>query len=273
MKRVVLLTSSELRHTFFRKSIALEKGISVCKSYCESSEKNLVHKIEDVQENKLRHKHLAARTESEKTFFKTFCDTKEDLSNPVFIQKGAINDDTYVQEIINEQPDLIISYGCSIIKPALIEAFPDTFINIHLGLSPYYRGSGTNFWPFVNNEPEYCGVTYMKIDRGIDTGEIVHQIRPDIHETDTFHTICNRLLVKSFEVLGKLILSWPLSKTKHKEPVNFSEKYYKNSDFTEESLIQLYQNFENGQITNYLTKKEERDTQVPILENPDLSNE
>jgi hypothetical protein len=48
-------------------------------------------------------------------------------------------------------PDLIISYGCSIIKRPLIEYFDKKFINIHLGLSPYYKEGGTNFWPFVNN--------------------------------------------------------------------------------------------------------------------------
>ena len=38
-------------------------------------------------------------------------------------------------------------------------------INVHLGLSPYYKGSATNFWPFVNNELQFLGVTFMVTDK------------------------------------------------------------------------------------------------------------
>jgi len=46
-----------------------------------------------------------------------------------------------------------------------------------LGLSPYYLGSGTNYWPLVNEKPEFVVATFMHIDTDIDTEEIIHQIR------------------------------------------------------------------------------------------------
>ena len=53
--------------------------------------------------------------------------------------------------------------------------FSRKFLNVHLGLSPYYRGSGTNVWPLINTEPDMVGAT-LCIDAGIDNGEIIHQI-------------------------------------------------------------------------------------------------
>ena len=137
----------------------------------------------------MRTDHLLTKAVTEKDFFSVFCEGIEDQSNPVFIVKGEINDANHVQNIIELDPDLIISYGCSIIKSKLLSVFKGRFINIHLGLSPYYKGSATNFWPFVYNEPQFAGVSFLKIDKGIDAAPIIHQIRPCFKEKDNIHDI------------------------------------------------------------------------------------
>lgn len=273
MTRIVILTSSELRHTFFRKYLASQTDIDVVASFCESSEKNLVNKIQNTKTEDLRYGHLQARIQTEEDFFALFCKYAEDFSNGIPISKGAINDSKYVQQIIDMKPDVVISYGSSIIKSELIDAFPGKFINIHLGLSPYYRGSGTNFWPFVNNQPEYCGVTFMKIDAGIDTGEVIHQIRPIIKSTDSFHSICNRLLISMAEVSAKLVQKFDLLTVMSQLEKSDTDLYYKNSDFTESSVKRMLENYRDGMIDNYLVNKSKRDLAVPILQNPALSHE
>ena len=75
-----------------------------------------------------------------------------------------------LNQIKKNNPDIIIVYGSSIIAP-LTNDFKNKIINVHLGLSPYYRGSGTNFYPILNSKPEYIGVTFMFLDKGIDTGK------------------------------------------------------------------------------------------------------
>ena len=50
-------------------------------------------------------------------------------------------------------------------------------LNLHLGISPYYKGSGTNYFPLVNNEPQYVGATFMFLDkrdptRGLRSGSL-----------------------------------------------------------------------------------------------------
>lgn len=270
MAKIVILTSSELRHTFFRKYLALQDEVAVLRSYCESTEKNLINQIGQSEQEQIRHQHLLSRTQTEEDFFALFVQHSPENSNPVTISRGAINQEAYIQEIIDLDPDLVVAFGCSIIKPPLIEAFPERFLNIHLGLSPYYRGSGTNYWPFVNGEPEYCGVTFMKIDAGIDTGEILHQIRPDIIQSDNFYVICNRLLIKMASVCAQLIGCFKDLRAMDQIPVPKEARLYKNADFTEESVHQLWQNFEQGMIRNYLDQQADRALQAPIISNTAL---
>lgn len=60
--------------------------------------------------------------------------------------------------------------------------------NIHFSLLPKYRGMYTSAWPILNNE-QYSGVTLHKIDRGIDTGDIIDQIAFKINIDDTARSL------------------------------------------------------------------------------------
>jgi phosphoribosylglycinamide formyltransferase-1 len=271
-KNIVIITGSELRHNFFRNYLASANGISVLKSYCETLEGNLQEKISLDSENTLRAQHLLMREETEKDFFQLYCENTQDKSNPTFIRPGEINNANYVNEIKELNPDIIVSYGCCIIKPPLIKFFKRRFLNIHLGLSPYYRGSGTNFWPFVNKELQYVGVTFMYIDEGVDTGEVIHQIRPLIIPGDNIHQIGNRL-IRDMAICCALLIKKFNQLEKPKELL-FDEKlvrYYRNKDFSEESVAKMYENFKEGLVSEYLKNKSFSDAEAPILYNKTMS--
>lgn len=264
MQRVILITSDEVRHIFFRKFIASSNKYETVRTYVETDNRNNIS-------NDLKNEHLLLREQTEIDFFDLFNNKIQDSSNPKYIEKEHINSIEIVNEIIFLNPDLIISYGCSIIKSSLLSKFKGRFINIHLGLSPYYRGSGTNFFPFVNNEPEYVGATFMYIDEGIDTGEIIHQIRPTIFLGDTIHHVGNRLIKEMAIVCEKLIISFNQLQTIDSLFFNYhNEKYYRKNDFTEDTVKKMYLNFQNNMIKEYLNNKLERDNKVPIIQNPVL---
>lgn len=268
MKKIIIITGNELRHDFFRKYIASEKEILVVKSYCEVPNKDLSRKVRE-ESYSLRDEHLKIREQTEIDFFESFCFKINDNSNPEFGPKGFVNSVQKVNEIIELNPDLIISFGCSIIKDPLINKFKRKFINIHLGLSPYYRGSGTNFFPLVNNQVECVGVTFMHIDSGIDTGEIIHQMRPTISCGDNIHQIGNRLIKEMAEVTNRIILNF--ESLVAIDSLKFGSrqgKYYRSNDFSETSVSIMYDNFSKGIIKNYIENKERLNINIPILENP-----
>lgn len=251
MKRIVILTGSETRHTYFRKKISTDGRFIVAGTICEGTEQSLKTRL--LQKN---HKsfyevnHVLSREQSELDFFEDAIFEMKDNSNPTFINKGDINTIEVVNKIKALNPDLIICYGSSIIKSDLLSEYAGRFVNVHLGLSPYYRGSGTNVWPIINNELELIGATFMYIDSGIDTGKIIHQIRADIFLGDNPHTIGNRLIKKMTQVYADLIYYFD-NLSDEVQPIA-DGILFKNKDFDANACKKIYENIRSGIIEDYL---------------------
>lgn len=251
MMRVIILTGNEIRHQFFRKKIAEDSRFVVLASYCENVERSLESRTNaKVEASWLELQHVRARTQAEVDFFGLSNDKTNDLSNPNILRKGAINDPEVVKDIIDKKPDLIICYGSSLIRSELLEIFEGRFLNVHLGLSPYYRGSGTNVWPLINQEPDMVGATFMYIDEGIDTGQIIHQIRADIYVGDSPHSIGNRLIAKMTRVYADIIAKF--DELKIEEQPHSEGKLYLMKDFDSAACEKLYDSFRNNLIQTYL---------------------
>lgn len=255
MKRIVILTGDEIRHRYFRKKISNDVRFEVVCSFCEGDERSLTNKIlQNSESSQLEKLHVLARDRSEMDFFGECTEILVDKSNPVSINKGDVNLPSIVKKIVDLNPDLLICYGSSLIKSELVELFNGRFLNVHLGLSPYYRGSGTNIWPLINNEPYMVGASYMFIDAGIDTGKLIHQIRADIFWGDSPHSIGNRLIRKMTGTYADIVANF--DKLTHEPEIKLDGKLYMNKDFNAKACELLYQNFRAGMIENYLNNSD-----------------
>lgn len=74
----------------------------------------------------------------------------------------------------NTDADLGILYGTNIIKESVFSIPKKGSINIHLGLTPYYRGGPSVFWELFNGEREN-GVTVHYVAKKVDTGDVILQ--------------------------------------------------------------------------------------------------
>jgi len=273
MTEVVVLTGCELRHQFMRTAIAAADGVSVVRSYCESVDGTALDRAYE-SGSQVQIDHLERRARVEEDFFGPFVRLVDDESSPVEVPRGDINDERYYEEITDLDPDLLVAYGCSIIEDPLLSAYEGRFLNVHLGLSPYYRGTGTNFWPLVEGEPEYVGATFMHLDAGVDTGDVIHQIRARVNEGDGPHQIGNRLIADAAETYPEMIRNFDdLEDPEHPAPDDHDEHYYTSDDFSDEATERLYENFEVGMVEDYLDERAERVDAVPILENPAIATE
>lgn len=276
MKTICLLTGSELRHSFLRMSMAAGGALKVWRSYCEGQEQSLEARLDTAgeqnsQEIAAQRAHVAARAQSERDFFELPVQLLQDQSQPCLIAKGAINQPDIVGEILSSPADLICAYGCSLIKSELVSKFAGRFLNLHLGLSPYYRGSGTNYFPLVNGEPEFVGATFMFLDPGIDTGKIIHQIRARVYPGDTVHSIGNRLIGDAAMVYARIVSQFDQLQDLP-QPESFpSGRLYLRKHFTPDSLTQMQRNFRDGMIDRYLEKQQARDRAVPLIQQPLLA--
>jgi folate-dependent phosphoribosylglycinamide formyltransferase PurN len=71
-------------------------------------------------------------------------------------------------------PDIGVIYGAPVLRPELFEIPRLGTLGIHHGRVPDYRGKKTTFWEIYNGE-RVAGVTIQRVNRGIDTGEIVRR--------------------------------------------------------------------------------------------------
>ena len=105
----------------------------------------------------------------------------------------------------------------------------------------------------------------MFIDEGIDTGEIIHQARPDIYPFDNPHQIGNRLIKKMVNDFIKLVQNFKL--IKKIKPVNkYIGKTYRIKDATKELTEKLYKNFKNDIIFKHLRSKSELENKYKLIQ-------
>jgi len=98
------------------------------------------------------------------------------------------------QELLQKiAPDAIVIIAYGQIIPARLLSIPRLgWINLHASLLPKYRGAAPINWAIVNGETK-TGVTSMRIDAGMDTGEILLQREMEIGEAETAPELTARM--------------------------------------------------------------------------------
>ena len=86
---------------------------------------------------------------------------------------------------------VVVAYG-RILPEGFLNAFPHGAINVHFSLLPKYRGAAPVNWAIVNGETK-TGVTTMKMDVGLDTGDILLQEETPIAPEETAPKLMARL--------------------------------------------------------------------------------
>jgi methionyl-tRNA formyltransferase len=104
-------------------------------------------------------------------------------------------------QLIALTPDAIIVVGYGrIIPPWMLDLPPLGNINLHASLLPKYRGAAPIQWAIANGE-SVTGVTTMRIDSGLDTGEILEQQELSIVSQDTAETLAPRLALVGADLM------------------------------------------------------------------------
>lgn len=85
------------------------------------------------------------------------------------------------------EADAFIVFGASFIRGWLCdELVARRAVNIHMGVSPHYRGSGTNFWAMYDRRPDLVGATIHLLTRGLDSGPMLFHALPPAEAVDPF---------------------------------------------------------------------------------------
>jgi methionyl-tRNA formyltransferase len=137
---------------------------------------------------------------------------------PVLQPERARKED-FIEQLRRLAPDLIvvIAYG-QILPPAILELPKHGCLNVHTSLLPKYRGAAPIQWAILEGETE-TGVTIMKMDQGLDTGDIIAVARTPIAPEDDAGTLHDRLGRMGAELLVRTIPDYAAGKiTPRKQP-------------------------------------------------------
>jgi methionyl-tRNA formyltransferase len=98
---------------------------------------------------------------------------------------------------------VVVGYG-QIIPQVIIDMAPRGIINVHASLLPKYRGAGPIQWAIINGETR-TGVTTMKIDAGLDTGDMLLKAETEIGPDENAVELGKRLAVMGAELLVRTL--------------------------------------------------------------------
>ncbi len=107
------------------------------------------------------------------------------------------------------KPSTIVVYGTRLIKAGLLSRIHASWINIHAGITPWYRGGHGAYWAFAEGKPERAGVTVHAIDAGIDTGSILAQGTITATAKDTIVTYPLLQLVEGARLVQEILNGTP----------------------------------------------------------------
>lgn len=113
-------------------------------------------------------------------------------SLPILQPESAKSED-FIENVRKLGPDLyvVVAYG-QILPKGLLDIPPEGSINLHGSLLPKYRGGAPIEWAIINGETE-TGLTTMFQDEGMDTGDIIDQVKVPMNPDDTAGTLGERM--------------------------------------------------------------------------------
>lgn len=119
-----------------------------------------------------------------------------DIAQPV-----SARGDDFITACFDPDPDLlvVVAYG-NILPAAVVSRPPLGVVNVHASLLPRYRGAAPIQWAIINGD-DHTGITTMRMDAGMDTGDILLTARTSIRSDDTAATLHDRLAGMGAELL------------------------------------------------------------------------
>lgn len=128
------------------------------------------------------------------------------------LQPLSFKDNAFLQELEKYNPDVIVVIAYGRILPKYVLDFPKYgCINVHASLLPKYRGAAPIQWCIVDGE-KVTGITTMKMDVGLDTGDMLLKKEIEISDTmtggelhDTMAQLCPDVLLETIEKIDTIV--------------------------------------------------------------------
>jgi methionyl-tRNA formyltransferase len=263
--KLAVLTSRSLRHHFYLDALARRHELA---AVVREAKRDLVRASAGDASAVMR-AHLAERDDAERRYFGAH--EKPAGERVLDVAPGEANAPEVFALLRECDPELVLIFGTSIIEPPILSHYEGRIVNLHLGLSPYYRGAASNFWPLVNAEPECVGATIHHAIRKVDAGALLHQVRPELAVADGAHDVgCKAVMAGVVGVVALLACAERAALPAGRSQMPGEGAVYRRRDFSADAVRRLHANLDAGMIADYLAAKTERDAKRPVVELAEL---
>ncbi|MFH1542288.1 MAG: methionyl-tRNA formyltransferase [bacterium] len=136
-------------------------------------------------------------------------------NNLPIAQPEKVKDPAFIGKVKDLKPDAIVVVAYGRILPKAILAVPKQgCLNLHASLLPKYRGASPIQSALLNGDTE-TGITVMKIDEGLDTGEMIAQDKIVISPDDDAISLSEKLFAVGGKLLVQVLKEIELGKVKY----------------------------------------------------------
>ena len=149
------------------------------------------------------------------------------------IKMGDLNrlKESYLESVL--ESDHYLVFGASYIHGWLADFLVEhKAINIHMGMSPWYRGSSTNFWAMRDGRPSLVGATIHLLTHGLDSGPILFHALPEVRDYEPFELGMEAVKVAHEQVVEYLLSGRTIKPVEQDRDLEV--RYTRNADFTDE---------------------------------------
>ncbi len=261
---IVILTSCGPRHFYFCHELAKQfevKGIIVDDRYRWYDRIRILFKtyglnpIEVIQAFKRKSKvrHYDQRdAETELRYF-----PKEKYSDfpagiPLLYSRDP-NSQVCQRQIRLWAPAVICVFGTRLIRDDVLALAQTGALNIHTGLSPYYRGGQCTFWCLYEGDLGHIGVTIHHLTSRIDGGDIIATAQTDVFPDDTVRSIECRLVVQGTCEMIKAVRALSAGLAVRK-PQTVRGKLFLSKMYTLDKRLELEKRLKQGWIQTLLAQ-------------------
>lgn len=238
--KITIFTSNSIRHNYL--CSFLSKYASELFIIQEVDTRFIGLKEGEYQKSKIVHNYFNKVEKAQKSLFpQNYMSIKN--KKKVSIMNIKMGDLNYlkikdIKDFLNS--DVYIVFGSSYIKGELINfLIKEKAINIHMGVSPYYRGTDCNFWALYDRNAHLVGATVHYITKKLDEGPVLWHAITDYHPNYFLYTMAS--VKAAFASLKRIFLKSPLSKNNNQTlPSEDLIRYSKKIDFSEEAINKFY---------------------------------
>ena len=252
--KITLFTSNKSRHNYLINLLS-----SICDELYVIQECNTIfpglipgnYPASSVMEDYFKKVNIAQN----KLFENSYIDNKKNIKILPMVsgdlKKCSVK---FLSDFLNS--DIYIVFGSSYIKGDLVEfLIKQKTINIHMGVSPYYRGADCNFWALYDNNPHLVGATIHLLSKGLDSGPILYHAMSDI-KTDpfeysmssvksAFHSLAKKIKDKSIFSITPLIQNLDLE-IRYSKKIEFNETIVK--EYSQRKINLKIKKFDNTML-------------------------